>query len=59
MKKEDKVLFLFEQTIKVIEMKRKNNATSLSNIQHDFDDYYSELELLLDEKLLESGITVK
>ncbi|WP_338804827.1 hypothetical protein WDV76_06335 [Xenorhabdus griffiniae] len=59
MTKEEKILFLFEQTIKAIEMHYGSDTTSLNNIEFHFDRYYSSLESLLDQKLFESDIKVK
>ncbi|WFQ78855.1 hypothetical protein PXH59_14520 [Xenorhabdus sp. SF857] len=59
MTKDEKVLFLFEQTIKAIDMHYGSDTTSLNNIEFHFNRYYSSLESLLDQKLLESNIKVK
>ncbi|MEQ1974998.1 hypothetical protein [Xenorhabdus sp. SGI240] len=52
MTKDEKVLFLFEQTIKAIDMHYGSETTSLNNIEFQFNRYYSSLESLLDQKLL-------
>lgn len=50
MKHEEKVCFLFDQTIKTIINRRGSGATP-NHIEFHFDEYYKVLEKLLNEKL--------
>ena len=49
---DEKVRFLFEQTIKVI-MNYRGVGARMSLIESDFEKHYKALEKLLDEKLSE------
>lgn len=49
---DEKVRFLFEQTIKVI-MNYRGVGAKMNSIESDFEEHYKALEKLLDEKLSE------